>query len=64
MVYFFIKYGVDVIFVGFDIILGLISCICFLVIRIFSLFVEIFKKGGNLNDVEEDIGEFVLYLVF
>lgn len=60
--HFLIKHGADVTFVGFDSILGSISCTCLSAIRIPSLLVEILKKGGNPNDVEEDTGESVLHL--
>lgn len=60
--HFLIKHGADVTFVGFDLILGSISCTCLSAIRIPSLLVEILKKGGNPNDVEEDTGESVLHL--
>lgn len=64
MVYFFIIYGVDVIFVGYNEFFGMISCVCFLVLRVFSFLGEILKRGGNLNDEYEYIGKFVLQLVF
>lgn len=60
--HFLIKHGADVTFVGFDTILGSISCTCLSAITIPSLLVEILKKGGNPNDVEEDTGESVLHL--
>lgn len=53
MVYFFIIYGVDVIFVGYNEFFGMISCVCFLVLRVFSFLGEILKRGGNLNDEYE-----------
>lgn len=59
---FLIQHGADVTFVGFDTFLGSISCTCLSAIRIPSLLVEILKKGGNPNDVEEDTGGSVLHL--
>lgn len=60
VVYFFIIYGVDVIFVGYNECFEEISCVCLLVIKVLSFLVDILKNGGDLNDVYVIMGKFVL----
>lgn len=48
---FLIQHGADVTFVGFDTVLGPISCTCLSAIRIPSLLVEILKKGQENADI-------------